>query len=644
MQKDYSASNIQILKGLEAVRKRPGMYIGTTGEEGLHHLVYEIVDNSIDEALAGYCNQIDVFIEQGNIIRVEDNGRGIPTDIHPEEGISALEVVLTKLHAGGKFDKNSYKVSGGLHGVGVSVVNALSEWLEVTVHRNGEIFYQRYKRGIPEKPVTVLGTTEKTGTTVRFKPDAEIFQDTQIFKFEILSARLRELSFLNKGIKINITDFRPPVPKENKFLFEGGVKSFVSFLNENKKALQSEPIYFESEKETDKGLVKVEVSMEYSESYNELVLSFVNNINTREGGTHLSGFKAALTRVFNEKLKNSKAGKKAKLNEPLTSEDTRFGLTAVVSVKVPDPQFEGQTKAKLGNTEIKKIVETIVFDNLFLYFEQNPDTAEIILSKAIESSMARIAAQKARANVLRKSSLESGSLPGKLADCSEKDPSLCEIYIVEGDSAGGSAKGGRDSKHQAILPLWGKMLNVEKARIEQVVDNDKLKPVIQALGTNVGKNFNLEKLRYDKVIIMADADVDGSHIRTLLLAFFFRYMTQLIETGHVYLAMPPLYKIEYKKQSHYAYDDSEKERILKEIGVSEEESSVKIQRYKGLGEMNPEQLWDTTMNPETRQMMKVTMEDAVEADRIFTILMGSEVEPRKKFIEENALLVTNLDI
>ena len=644
MQKDYSASNIQILKGLEAVRKRPGMYIGTTGEEGLHHLVYEIVDNSIDEALAGYCSQVDVFIEQGNIIRVEDNGRGIPTDIHPEEGISALEVVLTKLHAGGKFDKNSYKVSGGLHGVGVSVVNALSEWLEVSVHRNGVIFFQRFKRGIPEKAVTVLGTTDKTGTIVRFKPDSEIFQDTQIFKFEILSARLRELSFLNKGIKINITDFRPPVPKENKFLFEGGVKSFVSFLNENKKALQSEPIYFESEKDTEKGLVKVEVAMEYSESYNELVLSFVNNINTREGGTHLSGFKAALTRVFNEKLKTSKAGKRAKLNEPLTSEDTRFGLTAVVSAKVPDPQFEGQTKAKLGNTEIKKIVESIVYDNLFLYFEQNPDTAEIILSKAIESSMARIAAQRARANVLRKSSLESGSLPGKLADCSEKDPSLCEIYIVEGDSAGGSAKGGRDSKHQAILPLWGKMLNVEKARIEQVVDNDKLKPVIQALGTNIGKNFNLEKLRYDKVIIMADADVDGSHIRTLLLAFFFRYMTQLIETGHVYLAMPPLYKIDHKKKSYYAFDDSEKDRILKEIGVSEDENSVKIQRYKGLGEMNPEQLWDTTMNPETRQMMKVTMEDAVEADRIFTILMGSEVEPRKKFIEENALLVTNLDI
>lgn len=644
MQKDYSASNIQILKGLEAVRKRPGMYIGTTGEEGLHHLVYEIVDNSIDEALAGYCSEIDVYIEQGNIIRVEDNGRGIPTDIHPEEGISALEVVLTKLHAGGKFDKNSYKVSGGLHGVGVSVVNALSEWLEVTVHRNGEIFFQRYKRGIPEKAVSVLGTTDKTGTTVRFKPDSEIFQDTQIFKFETLSSRLRELSFLNKGIKINITDFRPPVPKENKFLFEGGVKSFVSFLNENKKALQSEPIYFESEKDTEKGLVKVEVAMEYSESYNELVLSFVNNINTREGGTHLSGFKAALTRVFNEKLKTSKAGKRAKLNEPLTSEDTRFGLTAVVSAKVPDPQFEGQTKAKLGNTEIKKIVESIVYDNLFLYFEQNPDTAEIILSKAIESSMARIAAQRARANVLRKSSLESGSLPGKLADCSEKDPSLCEIYIVEGDSAGGSAKGGRDSKHQAILPLWGKMLNVEKARIEQVVDNDKLKPVIQALGTNIGKNFNLEKLRYDKVIIMADADVDGSHIRTLLLAFFFRYMTQLIETGHVYLAMPPLYKIDYKKKSHYAFNDSEKDRILKEIGVSEDENSVRIQRYKGLGEMNPEQLWDTTMNPETRQMMKVTMEDAVEADRIFTILMGSEVEPRKKFIEENALLVTNLDI
>ena len=644
MQKDYSASNIQILKGLEAVRKRPGMYIGTTGEEGLHHLVYEIVDNSIDEALAGYCDQVDVFIEQGNIIRVEDNGRGIPTDIHPEEGVSALEVVLTKLHAGGKFDKNSYKVSGGLHGVGVSVVNALSEWLEVTVYRNGEIFYQRYKRGIPEKPVAVLGETERTGTVVRFKPDGEIFKDTQIFKFDILSSRLRELSFLNKGIKINITDFRTPVPKENKFLFEGGVKSFVSFLNENKKPLQSEPIYFESEKETEKGVVKIEVAMEYSESYNELILSFVNNINTREGGTHLSGFKTALTRVFNEKLKTSKVGKRSKLTEPLSGEDTRFGLTAVVSAKVPDPQFEGQTKAKLGNTEIRKITETIVYDNLLLYFEQNPDTVEVILSKAVESSMARMAAQRARANVLRKNSLESGSLPGKLADCSEKDPSLCEIYIVEGDSAGGSAKGGRDSKHQAILPLWGKMLNVEKARIEQVVDNDKLKPVIQALGTNVGKHFNLEKLRYDKVIIMADADVDGSHIRTLLLAFFFRYMTQLIETGHIYLAMPPLYKIEYKKKHYYAYDDNEKDRILNEIGISEEENSVKIQRYKGLGEMNPEQLWDTTMNPETRQMMKVTMEDAVEADRIFTVLMGSEVEPRKKFIEENALSVTNLDI
>lgn len=644
MQKDYSASNIQILKGLEAVRKRPGMYIGTTGEEGLHHLVYEIVDNSIDEALAGYCDQVDVFIEQGNIIRVEDNGRGIPTDIHPEEGVSALEVVLTKLHAGGKFDKNSYKVSGGLHGVGVSVVNALSEWLEVTVYRNGEIFYQRYKRGIPEKPVAVQGSTERTGTVVRFKPDGDIFKDTQIFKFDILSSRLRELSFLNKGIKINITDFRTPVPKENKFLFEGGVKSFVSFLNENKKPLQSEPIYFESEKETEKGVVKIEVAMEYSESYNELILSFVNNINTREGGTHLSGFKTALTRVFNEKLKTSKVGKRSKLTEPLSGEDTRFGLTAVVSAKVPDPQFEGQTKAKLGNTEIRKITETIVYDNLLLYFEQNPDTVEVILSKAVESSMARMAAQRARANVLRKNSLESGSLPGKLADCSEKDPSLCEIYIVEGDSAGGSAKGGRDSKHQAILPLWGKMLNVEKARIEQVVDNDKLKPVIQALGTNVGKHFNLEKLRYDKVIIMADADVDGSHIRTLLLAFFFRYMTQLIETGHIYLAMPPLYKIEYKKKHYYAYDDNEKDRILNEIGISEEENSVKIQRYKGLGEMNPEQLWDTTMNPETRQMMKVTMEDAVEADRIFTVLMGSEVEPRKKFIEENALSVTNLDI
>ncbi len=631
----YSAQNIQILKGLEAVRKRPGMYIGSTGPEGLHHLVYEIVDNSIDEALAGFCSEVSVFIEKGNIIRVEDNGRGIPTDIHPVEKVSALEIVLTKLHAGGKFNKDNYKVSGGLHGVGVSVVNALSSWCEATVHRNGVIHFQKYKIGVPEAPVSEIAKTDRTGTIIRFQPDLDIF-DSGNFSFDVLSNRLRELAFLNKGIQINIIDERLTTPKKHEFQFEGGVSSFVSYLNKTKKALMEQPIYFEKEKE---GVV-VECSLEYNESYSELIYSFVNNINTREGGTHLVGFKSALTRVMNESLKKSKWGKK--IDESLTGEDTREGLTAVVSVKVPNPQFEGQTKGKLGNSEVKGIVESICNESLTDFFDENPSVIDKILDKTISAARARVAARKARELTRRKSVLDNMSLPGKLADCSEKDPTKCEVYIVEGDSAGGSAKQGRDRQFQAILPLWGKMLNVEKTRYEKVVVNDKLTPIISTLGTRAGKDFSVEKLRYHKVIIMADADVDGSHIRTLLLTFFFRYMPELVERGHVYIAMPPLYKIQKGKKVEYAYDDKHKDQILKEMGENEE--SVKLQRYKGLGEMNPEQLWETTMNPATRKMIQVKLEDAVEADMILSTLMGSEVAPRRKFIEENALLVENIDV
>lgn len=639
MDDKYSAQNIQVLRGLEAVRKRPGMYIGSTGPDGLHHLVYEIVDNSVDEALAGYCTHIDVEIEKGNVIKVTDNGRGIPVDIHPAEKVSALEVVMTRLHAGGKFEKNSYKVSGGLHGVGASVVNALCEWMSVEVHRDGKIYSQSYKIGIPDKPVEVTGDTEKTGTIVRFSPDMSIFE-TNLFSFDILSNRLRELAFLNKSIRITIKDLRLPTVKEHDFHFEGGVKSFVSYLNKNKVTIDREPIFISGLRDN----VEVEVALEYNDGYTENIFTFVNNINTREGGTHLVGFKSALTRVFNDFLKKSKYVKK--LEESLSGEDVREGLTSVISIKVPEPQFEGQTKTKLGNSEVKGIVESLVNESLTSYFEENPATIDKLLEKVINAARARVAARKAKELTRRKSFLESTGMPGKLADCSEKDPEKCEIYIVEGDSAGGSAKQGRDRQFQAILPLWGKMLNVEKTRIDKVVTNDKLLPVISSLGAGVGTEFNLSKLRYGKVIIMADADVDGSHIRTLLLTFFFRYMKELVERGHIYIAMPPLYKISYGKVIKYAYNDDEKTIYLKqlrsELNVAEEK--IGVQRYKGLGEMNPDQLWDTTMNPETRSIMQIRLEDFVEADAIFTTLMGEQVEPRRKFIEENALAVTNLDV
>ncbi|MBI9107156.1 MAG: DNA topoisomerase (ATP-hydrolyzing) subunit B [Spirochaetales bacterium] len=635
MQDNYSAQDIQILKGLDAVRKRPGMYIGTTGPDGLHHLVYEIVDNSIDEALAGHCSQIDVSIEKGNKIIVKDDGRGIPVDIHPVEKISALEVVLTKLHAGGKFDKNSYKVSGGLHGVGVSVVNALSTWCEVRVYKGGKIYYQKYNRGTPEEAVKIIGDTDERGSVVTFLPDDTIFETTN-FSFDVLSQRLRELAFLNKGIKIFLTDNRIPVPKTKEFQFEGGLKSFIEYLNKNKNSIQKEPIYLESMKD----MVGVEIAFEFNDGYTENIFSFVNNINTRDGGTHLAGFKAALTRTFNDFLKKSKFAKK--VDENLTGDDVREGITAVISVKVPEPQFEGQTKSKLGNSDVKGIVESLVNEHLTDYFELNPEVVEKILEKTVMAAKARTAARRARELTRRKSFLESSSLPGKLADCSEKDPSKCEIYIVEGDSAGGSAKQGRDRKFQAILPLWGKMLNVERARVDKVLSNEKLSPIISALGASAGKEFNVEKLRYHKVIIMADADVDGSHIRTLLLTFFFRYMTELVEKGHVYIAMPPLYKVYHGKRIEYAFDDEERDKIISTFDIGD--SKVSIQRYKGLGEMNPEQLWETTMNPDSRNIMQVKLEDAVEADDIFTTLMGELVEPRRKFIEDNALLVSNLDV
>ena len=635
MQDNYDAQHIQILKGLEAVRKRPGMYIGSTGPEGLHHLVYEIVDNSIDEALAGYCKKISVYIEEGNIIRVVDDGRGIPVDLHPVENVSALEVVMTKLHAGGKFDKDTYKVSGGLHGVGVSVVNALSEWCEVSVHRDSEIHYQKYNIGVPLEPVKTIGSTDKTGTIVRFQADSDIFEELE-YSYDILSNRLRELAFLNKGIEINLIDERVIPEKERSFMFEGGVMSFVQYLNKSKTPIFETPVYFEFEKDN----VVVEVSLQYNEGYAETIFSYVNNINTREGGTHLSGFKAALTRTLNEFMKNSKLAKK--MDENLTGDDVREGLTCVISVKVPEPQFEGQTKTKLGNSEVRGIVESIVNERLTTYLEENPGVIDIILDKSITASKARAAARRARDLTRRKGFLESSGLPGKLADCADKDPRNCEVYIVEGDSAGGSAKMGRDRKFQAILPLWGKMINVEKTRLEKVLSNEKMLPVITALGANVGDEFNLEKLRYHKVIIMADADVDGSHIRTLLLTFFFRYMQPLIENGHVYLAMPPLYKITVNSKAHYVYDDAEKDNFMASIDVPEEK--IGIQRYKGLGEMNPEQLWETTMNPETRLMKQVKLEDFVAADEIFTTLMGEDVPPRRQFIEDNALAVSNLDI
>ena len=635
MHETYSAHNIQVLKGLEHVRKRPSMYIGSTSQDGLHQLVFEIVDNSIDEALVGACTSISVQLLKNNVVVVEDDGRGIPVDLHPTEKVSALEVVMTKLNAGGKFDKNTYKVSGGLHGVGASVVNALSEWCEVEVHRDGKIYYQRYVRGAPEKPVAVIADTTRHGTVTRFKPDKQIFEEID-FSFDVLSNRLRELAFLTKGIHIAVSDDRVVPRKSHIFHFDGGVKSFIEFLNKNKELIHQEPVYFDSERDH----TRVEVGLQYNDGYTETIFTFANNINTREGGTHLIGFKSALTRCLNDYLKKLNLSKK--LEENLSGEDVREGMTAVISVKVPEPQFEGQTKARLGNSEVKGIVESLTYDRLSLFFDENPDVVKKILDKSIMAAKAREAARKARELTRKKGLLENSGLPGKLADCSEDDPAKCELYIVEGDSAGGSAKQGRDRVFQAILPLWGKMLNVEKTRIDKVLTNDKLFPIISSLGTGVGAQFDISKLRYGKVIIMADADVDGSHIRTLLLTFFFRYMRELLEHGHVYIAMPPLYKIELGKQLIYAYDDSEKAEVLKRLGKSEDE--VSIQRYKGLGEMNPEQLWETTMNPDKRSIIHVKLEDGVEAEEIFTTLMGENVEPRRKFIEDNALAVTNLDV
>lgn len=646
-QPGYSAQSIQVLKGLEAVRKRPGMYIGTTSIDGLHHLVFEVVDNSIDEAMMGHCDDILVVLEGNDVVRVEDNGRGIPVDIHAGEGVSALELVMTRLHAGGKFDKNSYKVSGGLHGVGVSVVNALSEWCEAFVHIDGKIHSQTYHIGIPDGPTkevefsklpynaeTPAGPKSR-GTVVRFKADSSIFETTT-YNFDSLSNRLRELAFLNKGLKITIRDERLSTPKSHEFKFDGGVKSFVEYLNENKNVLHKEPIFIEGERDD----VQVEVAIQYNDGFNEIMYSFVNDINTREGGTHLVGFKSALTRTLNEYLKKSKQAKK--FDEPLSGDDVREGLTAVLSTKVPNPQFEGQTKGKLGNSEVKGIVESLVNEQLELYLDQHPDVVASILDKSILAAKARIAARQARDATRRKNAMDSAGLPGKLADCSDKDPASCELFIVEGDSAGGSAKMGRNRQFQAILSLFGKMLNVEKTRIEKVITNEKLQPIIASIGAGCGNEFTVDKIRYHKIIIMADADVDGSHIRTLLLTFFYRYMTDLVEHGHVYLAMPPLYRVSYEKKTFYAYDDAEKDRLLAESGRDPEK--VAVQRYKGLGEMNPDQLWETTMNPELRNITQIHLDDAVEAERIFTTLMGEVVQPRREFIEENALLVANLDV
>lgn len=633
----YDASNIQVLEGLEHVRKRPGMYIGSTGINGLHHLVYEVVDNSIDEALVGYCDTIDVRILEDNSIEVIDNGRGIPVDIHEETGLSALEVVMTKLNAGGKFDKKSYKVSGGLHGVGVSVVNALSKEFEVSVYKEGKIYFQKYKKGIPDHEVKIIGDTDIKGTKVWFKPDEEIFTELDPH-FDVLAHRLRELAFLNKNLKISLTDERSKPDKKTQFFqFEGGIISFVQFINKSKKGIHK-PIFIQSNRED----VDLEIAIEYSNSYTENIYTFVNNINTTEGGTHLSGFRSALTRTLNDFMKKMNLQKKNV--EHLEGDDVREGLTAVISVKLQNPQFEGQTKTKLGNNEVKGIVESIVNDELTKFFEEDPESAKLIIQKAMLAYEARMAARKAKEVTRKKSALDTMGLPGKLADCSEQKPENCELYLVEGDSAGGSAKQGRDRKFQAILPLWGKMLNVEKTRIDKVLTNDKLQPVIAAIGANIGNDFDYEKIRYGKIIIMADADVDGSHIRTLLLTFFFRYMKPIIENGNVYIAMPPLYKIttKGKKEVLYAYTDEDRDRIFKEKGLNSKE--VEIQRYKGLGEMNPEQLWETTMNPETRNIMKVNMEDEYAADEMFSVLMGADVELRRNFIQENATYVTNLDV
>ena len=636
----YGADQIQVLEGLEAVRKRPGMYIGSVSVRGLHHLVYEIVDNCVDEALAGYCNNIHVKIETGNVISVEDDGRGIPVEKHKKTGISAAETVYTVLHAGGKFGGDSgYKVSGGLHGVGASVVNALSEWTEVTIQRDGGIFQMSFERGKTVKSLTRIGDSKKTGTKVRFLADSTIFE-TLDYEYEVLEKRFREMAFLTKGLRIKIEDLREETPKKADFCFEGGLKSFVEYLNKNKEKLHPQPIYIEKTA----GEVPVEIAIQYTTAYSENIYTFVNNINTIEGGTHLEGFKRALTKVFNDYARSHNILKEKDSN--LQGEDIREGITAVISVKVKEPQFEGQTKTKLGNSNVTGIVQAMVNESLSTFLEENPSVAKAVLEKCISASRAREAARKARELVRKKTALEGSTLPGKLADCSSKNAEECEIYIVEGDSAGGSAKQGRDRKFQAILPLWGKMLNVEKSRADKIYNNDKLQPVILAVGAGIGAEFDISKIRYGKVIIMADADVDGAHIRTLLLTFFFRYMRPLIENGNVYLAQPPLYKLSKKGiKDVYCYTDEDLTEAYKELeqkGIPRDQ--LGLQRYKGLGEMNPEQLWDTTMDPEKRILIKVTMEDAMKADEIFTILMGDDVNPRREFIEQNAKYVKNLDI
>ncbi|MBQ3379552.1 MAG: DNA topoisomerase (ATP-hydrolyzing) subunit B [Clostridia bacterium] len=636
----YDENQIQVLEGLEAVRKRPGMYIGSTSAKGLHHLVYEIVDNAIDEAMAGYCTEITVEIEPGDIICVSDNGRGIPTGIQHQTGKPAVEVVFTILHAGGKFGGGGYKVSGGLHGVGASVVNALSEWLEVEVCDDGKTLHrQRYERGNPTGPLSKAGICEKTGTRVRFKPDAEIFEET-VFDFATLLHRLREQAFLTAGVKIILSDLRGEEPKVKELKYEGGIVSFVEHINKSRAAeTLHEPIYMRTQKDDR----IAEVALQYNDSYNELILSFANNIATTEGGMHETGFKSALTKVFNEYARKYNFLKEADKN--LSGEDVREGIVCVISVKLSEAQFEGQTKTKLGNSDIRNLVETMVTDKLTAIFEEKPQLAKTILEKSLMAARAREAARKARELTRRKSVLESSSLPGKLADCNERDPQFTEIYIVEGDSAAGSAKQGRDAKFQAILPLWGKMLNVEKSRLDKVYGNDKLMPVITALGVGIGEEFDISKLRYGKVILMADADVDGSHIRTLLLTFFFRFMRPLIEEGHVFIAQPPLFKIvRGRDEPRYAYSDTERDAILSEMREKNPNAKIEVQRNKGLGEMNPQELWDTTMNPQNRTILRVDLEDAVAADEIFTVLMGDKVEPRKAFIEEHAKYVQNLDI
>ena len=628
---EYDASEIQVLEGLEAVRKRPGMYIGSTSTSGLHHLVYEIVDNSIDEALAGYCTDILVQINADNTITVVDNGRGIPVDIQAQTGKPALEVVYTVLHAGGKFGGGGYKVSGGLHGVGASVVNALSEWLTVQVHRDGKIHEMKFSRGNVTQPMTIIGSTDHTGTTVTFKPDPEMFEDT-VYNYETLHTRMREEAFLNAGLRIRTVDLRPGQEQEDNMCYEGGIREFVTWLNKSKDPLHKDVIYMSGAKEDS----MAEVALQYNDGYNETILSFANNVHTPEGGMHEEGFKRALTSVLNA------YGRKIKLlkdDEKVSGEDCREGLTCVISVKLTEAQFEGQTKAKLGNSEIRTLVNNIVSDKLEVFLEENPQVGRMILDKALTANRAREAAKRARESIRRKTALGGAAMPDKLRDCNENNPELTELYIVEGDSAGGSAKGGRDRKFQAILPLWGKMLNVEKARLDRVYGNDKLMPVITALGTGIGEEFDLNKLRYGRVIIMADADVDGSHIRTLLLTFFYRYMRPLVEEGHVYIAQPPLFRITKNKRHYYAYSDNERDEIMTQL-----QSGYDIQRYKGLGEMDSEQLWETTMNPETRVMLQVTPSDAAQADEIFTILMGDKVEPRREFIERNAKYVKNLDI